>query len=1102
MPILVFPTIDALRIAISSGVVPAPVANAPAQGAVVEGAAWLDTPDLPREVLGPLAKLGVTRRGAGPELLPLLRWAELIPCRDGSRDSAAHVLLNLPAGSLAAVWDAARRVGKPLDCLGLQGQRGWLHGVASESVLGLCTESGGQVFTEQAQGVWVERGAGHPLTAQLAGQTPEIVIPRGGAWGVAPTRSGQVILPAKPAVEIRLPRPPRFHARQRLLRASAWEDASVYLVDAPGRDALRAWLATTPEAALAPLRVARLSAEGRERLLFAGPRGSGFTVPFADAVGYCPHPKLATLLIPRGFKLSPVTRAEVLTRLFGLGRREFGLVGFENGRVTCTRLPVGAFRPASRLARYQVPTAVALTEPTEEHSRLALPRFVAVAESSTQLQPAVVPEAKPRPVVKKRSRSWLGQLLPTRQTKPLKPAATESIPTPPGRVLEKLASPQALAIGGEWLTRRAGLERRVLAELPRADALRRVQLWAELGEVYVAIGHPADAAVALLNAAWGDPGLDAAQAWLTAERRLARLHSLGGADALVALAAPKPCAARLACATLTHAAALPSPPAETLTHLPELARLIDPALPDLPARAAWLGYQALDRLSGGDALALARGRDGLFERLAATGPSLDVDAPSFLRFRGVSGERHAAARDWTARVREPLHRWLGKLGTPGRLQWAGLDGDPTGTTAYADLMLAWGLAKLGDRARAAELQASAAAALTAETPPGADPRVPKLLLDAFRHRARTAADGRTDLPGLPPELHARLAALDELGRYAVDKLRAASAILEPGELVDPYGGRGVAAFLGADALGERLGRFLAAREWLPGVADARELLALGPADPTATTMPRIIFALLEASPRLDASLVAALIPQTIRAVELIPEWLRRSAPMSDPAPLAARIGKRMIESACHAAATFQLPESFGEMTEDLVRHADDPDGSGARLVESVAGLMFRTLRRLRLIPLAGLLLNRLRPGTPIGARELGLSVGLFAVGNEEAGNRVLDAARDRLLVRGIADDNERTAVAVAYATALGDAPPRIALGRLEELFQRLEMVSTAGTANRYYTLHPLRLVDASVRAAVGDEFAVGPGVRAWLADEEFITRSRVAADLAGALRRG
>lgn len=135
----------------------------------------------------------------------------------------------------------------------------------------------------------------------------------------------------------------------------------------------------------------------------------------------------------------------------------------------------------------------------------------------------------------------------------------------------------------------------------------------------------------------------------------------------------------------------------------------------------------------------------------------------------------------------------------------------------------------------------------------------------------------------------------------------------------------------------------------------------------------------------------------------------------------------------------------------------------------------------------------------LGAGQVGLAVGWFAAGDEEAGNRILDAARKTLYLAEPANIQQRTALALAYAEALGFAPASIALGRLEEIFQRLDRVTFQSSSNCYYTLPPLRLIDTVVRAVVTDDFALGPAVRAWLDEDEFLIRRRIHRDMAALL---
>src|SRR5204863_4636834 len=129
-----------------------------------------------------------------------------------------------------------------------------------------------------------------------------------------------------------------------------------------------------------------------------------------------------------------------------------------------------------------------------------------------------------------------------------------------------------------------------------------------------------------------------------------------------------------------------------------------------------------------------RCRDRLLERLYRTGLSVDLDVPTFLRFAGqVTGERLQAVREWLLRAREPVHRWL--AASPGRpagasglatlatfaaapdplMQACGFGSATRPTRAYADLTLAYGLARLGERAACQDLAAQAR-----EVPGGGD----------------------------------------------------------------------------------------------------------------------------------------------------------------------------------------------------------------------------------------------------------------------------------------------------------------------------------------------------------------------------------------------
>jgi hypothetical protein len=498
----------------------------------------------------------------------------------------------------------------------------------------------------------------------------------------------------------------------------------------------------------------------------------------------------------------------------------------------------------------------------------------------------------------------------------------------------------------------------------------------------------------------------------------------------------------------------------------------------------------------------------VLDRLRDKGPGLDLDEPSFLRFHGTtSPDRFQTAREWLGRARKPILDWVNKLGSEGRLQWAGLDPETNCTAAYAQLLLAWGLGCLGERTPSRDWTARARKVLTRATGPGVDPAVHAVLGDVFQHRIRDVQEGRRPKPGLPPDLLARLDELPPFSRYAVERLRDHCRILEPLGRTHAFRGLDVRGVRGADLLGERL-QLLADRTDPSQIADeATQLLALCAAEPSSVTVPRVVLTLLDLAPYLDGPAVSKLLAQVVPALSWFEAWLQSGrwtdAERADRLP---RYLARLLGGAFAAAAWFNEWPAVRPVVDHLLRRVG-PDAALRAAVGRSAGSLFRSFRKLGYRAEAEALLHTLDPdrgewpaAAPFPPARLGLAVGWFAAGDEDAGTRILDDARTRLFVARIPDDRDRTELAVAYAEALGVAPPRIALGRLEEIFQLLDRVTVTGSTNRYYTLKPLQLIDAVVRSVVTEDFALGPAVRGWLDDDEFLIRRRIHRDMTAALR--
>ena len=236
-----------------------------------------------------------------------------------------------------------------------------------------------------------------------------------------------------------------------------------------------------------------------------------------------------------------------------------------------------------------------------------------------------------------------------------------------------------------------------------------------------------------------------------------------------------------------------------------------------------------------------------------------------------------------------------------------------------------------------------------------------------------------------------------------------------------------------------------------------------------------------------------------------------------------------LERGLLVAAHFDRAEAVQRLAGHLgrllnARRGDDPAPGGDPTAESallaLVGQGLRSLRRLGLRAEADLLLDRLgewvAPGGDLAAarrrrpaawpatlrRLLTLAGGWFYVGRDAPAVAALDEARHLLFSNELTptpqlspqQSGQQTELACAYATALGQAPVRLALGRVEELFQRLHGVSDTLITNSHYSLARLRLVEAAVLAVVNDDFALGPTVRRWLDDDEYRVRRRIHRD--------
>jgi len=1163
MAVLFFPNVNSLRLALTSNLVPLEITQAPVAARLdADGRLWLAPGELPsRESLAALARVGVqVLGGAVGATSPVTCWAELLPLHASTDPEPSHgpILFLVPDRQLAKFVARLRR--RSMSPLGINLPDAGPHGFAWVTVANppadilaeaIETHSPVEVFVQQAADVWVRHGWRHAVPDQL-------VVPDGAVLLVRPPRSilaVACIVPLSEPDDFALPvaqcpkhathpAAPPIGVKLTLASRESTGPETLWVLDAVGEATFWAFCAVAAATVTRRLEAAEVGRESDTRLVV---RATGKRPEFLSlGAGFAPDPRVPGLWLPVGKSLRPVLRIRELTR--ALGVRPGHLVWVEpatsDSGLVMHSVPEAAFRPVADRIEYTSPTGFSLkVEPRTDP--FAFARFVVQpdldATVATEIE-ILEPFAEELPPAGQETEEpgWfrrafgklLARLLSTGTAEPRTTVEEpQAEPAPRGergeRVERTLASPDAVVHGHDWAARRRELEARLFRDLPELGPAGRSGRWADLAAIYTATGNHPDAAICWLNAAWESPFPPPVwlEQWLAAECRTAKLTDVGGLERWLSEPS-RPGVGRVIAAYTAWAGFTPTTPPEFVAALPRLLALLDQHFDDLPVRAAWLGRLAAARVCEGDALGLARWRDRIIARLSSRGPGLDLDEPSFLRFHGTAtADRFQTAREWLIKGREPALAWVQKQGNGGGLRYVGLDAETESTAAYAQFLFAWGLGCLGERTRAKDWAARARKAVSRAGGLGVDSAAHAFLGDLFLLRVKDAQEGRSAKFGLPPELQTRLEQLPEFARYAVDRLRSHSRILETADRVRPYRGHELKVFWGADILGERL-FVLTERTSSAHIAEeADALLKLCSDSPTTDTVPRVVLTLLEVAPRLSPVTLLRVLDLLPGAIDWTEAWLA-TGPWLDKerARKSVEFPARMLEAAFNAAGALPAEVSAPGVSRLIRRLLNGGDVVRAPLY-AACGPIFRAVRRLglrgeaeavaRFLDISGSghaggsSIKGEQPGT-ITAARLGLAIGWFVAGDEDAGNRILNEARDALFLGTISTTAlartdstatlARTELAVAYAEALGFAPWRIAHGRLEEIFQRLDRIYVEGTTNRYFTLKPLQLIDAVVRSVVTDEFTLGPTVRSWLDDDEFLIRGRIHRDLAIVLR--
>lgn len=1080
MEAFVFPSQDALQVALRTGLVPPAVHRAPARvGVTGEGEVEV-APSV--AVPGPSKKLletaGVRLRATSSPLKDVSCWAEALPPRRVGEPEGAlgTVLLSIDdSRTLLDVCGELLRLGcdrqelcmldGPVRALLRVVEPPWF--VLSRALDHL---DGLRAFVPAPAGqsaLWVELGFSHPLGGALEAPAQGLVLVTGeGDWWRLPDGEwidvDQLVTPAGlPVAERLAPRAdaPRVQVTLTLARAARSEAPTLFVLP-DGRARVEALVRSTPEAQL-------------DHVLFVV---SGDTVVLrarpgreanAGALPGDPYARVAdmpNLFAPAGLTVEPPLRRDRLRSWLAPDPDVVTwLEATPQGFRRCAVLDA-AFRPLSDWVEYVMDGDAQVLEAWARSATFDFEPFVALEDArpagpEERAAPDVEPEDARRARTRRRSTAERAVAAPRDSAE----SGVRAAP-PPSLAIDVPRSPSE----AEALLAR---EEVAFLELDAAaDSPERRAAWSRLADMYTRLQRQRDGGMAWAHAVWEAGDDEAARL----SRRWADTSGVRF-DGLLGQAAPNVEQTRGAVAHLLAAALEGQPTVAARTA--EWTRFLERFGDDLDVRSFWLGRYALSRLAGGDKLGLARARDRVLARLQG-GLSLDRDVPRLLRVTG-QGTAAGAGSERAQRVAAQLEALLKAFDETPRKRTA-LEAPPALTRAYVHFEFAWGFARLAQAERARALRDGALATLDKNDP------VHQFATRAYVARIEQALEGVSPDTPLPPEVSGLLTKLEAQDRFKVDRLRVHSQVLESQERIDAFGGFTRAKQ--ANARGEELAA-------LRGLSDPAELLKAIEARMAVAADPQLV---VEERVRLIDGLLDFLpqLPES-QALPLLQRFLDMAA------GLAAKHRALVLEDGLKIAGHFGRTALVKQLVAQIASAIKELGADGVTEVGQMLVAGVRSLRRVGLRDEAGDLLSRAgavlkgEDSKTLEAR-LGLASGFAYLGAMDRAQPIIDEVLVRLgRQSGTINPGDRSRLNRAAARALSHTPTDVALAGLLRLADQLPFTTDSFHTNSHFSLSMVDLADALVLGHVGDDLTLNETTRRFLDEDEFLVRRRVHRDVGG-----
>ena len=641
--ILRFPTLDCLKLAITSATLPAEIVAAPLRADFEDSGAISIEPSVP---LPQAVRAGLLQLGAeipwvvlGQPKEPLSCWPQGFPLvadpAAAELSSRTAVLFALDEPQLLPdLVGEILRLGNDRQsfCHVKQGDRTRallrVVGPPYYSLLramdnGITMAATVHAYVERRPRVWIELGHSHPLADRLEPPPGQLLL-------LSPPRNWEFVdeCPMQDVYQVLdccLP-----HAESAWSAAELVARLPVSLRLVPGsNDAAEMWVLGGDASAQLDALVQGADDQLLARLAFAvGQRDGQRTiilrtrpskqsppVMVVDGLALQPCLKLPNLFVPCGYRLHPPLRRSTLAQVLASDTsRITWLVPEADGRFAPQSLPDAAFRPLSDYVDYVLDREHESLEAWVAAHRFDFESFVCREDR------AVRGEKPPpeKPVASKLPSRPASRPVASGQTQESEEEPIVFTPVEPDG--EPAAMQPAAPTDRERLQRRLfEIEQQFLALQSPLDEPDRAALWQEMAQANAALGHHVDAAHCCAAAVWDDDSRLAAI--LPAWEKVAKDGAVEPLDELqfARLMAVKDLAPERAGAVanfLIWAVASPHSPLSSLFRQRQgpLARFLERNEAVLPARIAWLAWCAMNHLNG-DVLALARARDLALERL-------------------------------------------------------------------------------------------------------------------------------------------------------------------------------------------------------------------------------------------------------------------------------------------------------------------------------------------------------------------------------------------------------------------------------------------------------------------------------------------------------